>query len=530
MTAPADLVPGARVTLSGRARAGWSARRVHPRGGAGLAHAARRRGGAAAASDRGAAHRAGAPGRCPRRARGPRRFTATPETVTLTVAARGLAARAHRRGLVLSRRAGAPSTTRRPSRRGSTPGGDHARAWRGDSCPGRTAGPIDGVLVITERLDGGTVAPGLHDPGHARRPRRRRRVRRCCSAVALALAGGLLLNLMPCVLPVLSVKALGLVQPRRPGRRRRCGDTALAYTAGVLVSFAAVAGALLALRAGGEQIGWGFQLQSPLVVTLLAYVLFAMALACRASSSSAAGSPASGQALAARPGYAAPSSRARSPRWRPRPAPRRSWGRRWASRVTQPAAPRSSCSRRWGSASPCPISLLTLVPALARAPAAARAPGWSGSSRLLAFPLYASVAWLVWVLSQQAGPTAWRPALGGLVLIAFAAWLYPVCAARAPRRGAAPAWPRWPRSRWPRWRSARSPCAAPAVGRHPPAAPGGAAWEPSARAAWPSCARRARPVFVELHRRLVHHLSRERARGAPFARGGRGLRAARAWS
>src|SRR6185503_13573510 len=97
-------------------------------------------------------------------------------------------------------------------------------------------------------------------------------------AVALALAGGLLLNLMPCVLPVLSVKALGLVQHATgsaPAMRRH----GMAYTAGVLLSFAAVAGTLLALRAGGEQIGWGFQLQSPLVVTLLAYLFFALALA-----------------------------------------------------------------------------------------------------------------------------------------------------------------------------------------------------------------------------------------------------------
>ena len=82
--------------------------------------------------------------------------------------------------------------------------------------------------------------------------------------MALALAGGLVLNLMPCVLPVLSVKALGLVHhaSERPAVLRRHG---LAYTAGVLASFAVVAGALLALRAGGEQIGWGFQLQSPVV-------------------------------------------------------------------------------------------------------------------------------------------------------------------------------------------------------------------------------------------------------------------------
>src|SRR5439155_575748 len=85
------------------------------------------------------------------------------------------------------------------------------------------------------------------------------------------------LNLMPCVLPVLSVKALGLVQ-HSSGQRWPLRAHGLAYTAGVLASFAVVAGALIGLRAGGEQLGWGFQLQSPAFVTLLAWLFFMLAL------------------------------------------------------------------------------------------------------------------------------------------------------------------------------------------------------------------------------------------------------------
>src|SRR5699024_7279159 len=81
-------------------------------------------------------------------------------------------------------------------------------------------------------------------------------------ALLLALAGGVLLNLMPCVFPVLSIKAMSFVGGA--GRDQRVHG--LAYTAGIVLSFAAVAGVLLALRAGGEAIGWGFQLQSPWVV------------------------------------------------------------------------------------------------------------------------------------------------------------------------------------------------------------------------------------------------------------------------
>src|SRR5690606_24218606 len=86
-------------------------------------------------------------------------------------------------------------------------------------------------------------------------------------ALLFAVAGGALLNLMPCVFPVLSLKVLGFAQ--HAGERARLLAGGLAYAAGVVVSFLALAGLLLALRAGGEQLGWGFQLQSPLVVAAL---------------------------------------------------------------------------------------------------------------------------------------------------------------------------------------------------------------------------------------------------------------------
>lgn len=92
-------------------------------------------------------------------------------------------------------------------------------------------------------------------------------------ALLLALAGGVLLNLMPCVFPVLSIKAISLVSGEGHQRAH-----SLAYTAGVVVSFAVLAGVLLALRSGGEAIGWGFQLQSPWFVALLVYLLFALGL------------------------------------------------------------------------------------------------------------------------------------------------------------------------------------------------------------------------------------------------------------
>ena len=96
-------------------------------------------------------------------------------------------------------------------------------------------------------------------------------------AAMLAIAGGFLLNLMPCVLPVLSIKAFGLLQHAHSAPRQ-VRIQGMAYTAGVLVSFAAIAVALLGVRAAGTEIGWGFQLQSPLFVAVMIYVLFAVGL------------------------------------------------------------------------------------------------------------------------------------------------------------------------------------------------------------------------------------------------------------
>ena len=140
---------------------------------------------------------------------------------------------------------------------------------------------------------------------------------------------------MPCVLPVLSVKTLALV--RHAGAARAAiARHGLAYTLGVLASFAALTGGLLALRAAGEQIGWGFQLQSPGFVTLLAYLLFTMGLALSGVLHISAALAGSGTGWRRGTATPAPSSPARSHPSRPRPAPRPSWGRRSATPSRSP--------------------------------------------------------------------------------------------------------------------------------------------------------------------------------------------------
>ncbi len=146
-------------------------------------------------------------------------------------------------------------------------------------------GPILGVLVLEEDLDGTVSRQALEiaaevtgeAPGAAAGPTAAARETAgmgLFQAALFALLGGVILNLMPCVFPVISIKAMALV--RHGGGHARAHG--LAYTGGVLACFAAVAGALIALRAGGAEIGWGFQLQDPWIVALLAYVMFLLGL------------------------------------------------------------------------------------------------------------------------------------------------------------------------------------------------------------------------------------------------------------
>ena len=96
------------------------------------------------------------------------------------------------------------------------------------------------------------------------------------SALLLALGGGLVLNLMPCVLPVLSIKAVSILESGESAARAR--RHALYYSAGVMSSFAALGLGILALRSAGHALGWGSQLQQPLLVGVLACVMLAVGL------------------------------------------------------------------------------------------------------------------------------------------------------------------------------------------------------------------------------------------------------------
>jgi len=421
VTPPADLVPGTRVTLKGQA--GWLVcEEICIPEEAPLALTLPVVRGAPAVDARGAAlieaARRSIPTQSPWRAS----FAATPQDVTLMVDAPGLAADRISEVWFYPARWGAIDLTA-PQRVRVDAAGITIDVARGRLTEAAAA-PIEGVLAVAERLDGGTVRHGFSMTASptglgVTKPTS---LASLLSALGLALAGGLVLNLMPCVLPVLSIKALGLVQ-LAGARAATLARHGLAYTAGVLVSFAIVAGALIALRATGERLGWGFQLQSPAFVTLLAWLFFTMALSLSGAIVVSTRFTGAGQALAARPGHVGSFATGALATVAATPCTAPFMGAAVGFALAQPWPTALLVFEALGLGLALPYLLLTLVPAWRRL-LPKPGPWMTRLKQLLAFPLYASAAWLVWVVSQQAGPHGVGAALAGVVLIAFASWLH----------------------------------------------------------------------------------------------------------
>jgi thiol:disulfide interchange protein len=242
------------------------------------------------------------------------------------------------------------------------------------------------------------------------------------AALGFAFLGGLLLNLMPCVFPVLGIKVMGFVQHAH-GETRAMRAQGAMYAAGVLLSFLALAGIMLALRAGGTQLGWGFQLQSPAVVAGLAALFFALALNLSGVFEWGAFAQSMTSNLSARGRYgdAFLSGVLATVVATPCTAP--FMGAAVGFTVSQGAALALAIFLMLGVGMALPVLLLAFFPRLLkRMP---RPGPWMGTfKQVLAFPLYATVAWLAWVLGAQAGNDAVFALLAGLVLVAMAGWFY----------------------------------------------------------------------------------------------------------
>ena len=239
-------------------------------------------------------------------------------------------------------------------------------------------------------------------------------------AIVFAFVGGLLLNLMPCVFPVLSLKALALAAPGHENRRQ-IQFQGLAFAAGVIVTFVSLALLLLALRAAGEHLGWGFQLQSPGVVTALAILFFVLALNLSGAFEFASLAPSSAAGWTARNPYADAVLSGILAVIIASPCTAPFMGAAMGFALAQPSAVTICVFVALGVGMSLPYVLLSWFPAWRRA---LPKPGlWMERlKQLLAFPLYATVAWLVWVLGAQVDNDAVVRLLVALVFLAFVLW------------------------------------------------------------------------------------------------------------
>jgi thiol:disulfide interchange protein DsbD len=239
-------------------------------------------------------------------------------------------------------------------------------------------------------------------------------------ALALAFAGGVILNLMPCVFPVVSLKILSFVESagHDPRRVRAHG---LTFASGVLVAFWALAALLLALRAAGEEIGWGFQLQSPAFVAAMAFLLFALGL-------SLAGVVEIGTALtriggAAGGGYRSSFINGVVATFVATPCTAPFMGAALGYAMTQSAAKSLLIFTALGAGMAAPYVALSAWPALLRF--LPRPGAWMVRFRqLTAFPLFATVAWLAWVFGHQTGIDGVLRLLIGLTMLALGLWIW----------------------------------------------------------------------------------------------------------
>lgn len=229
-----------------------------------------------------------------------------------------------------------------------------------------------------------------------------------------AFFGGILLNLMPCVLPVLSIKLFSLAKSEPAARVRE----SLAYTAGVIVTFTAIGAGFLALRAGGSAVGWGFQLQSPTVILALAVLFWLMGL-------NFFGFFELGTAVmnaAGRFGRTGSFMTGVLSVFVAAPCTGPFMGTALGAAATLPALPSLGIFVALGGGLAAPFVAVCFVPGLfAKLPK----PGaWMETLRqFLAFPLFGTVLWLLWILEMQTGSDGLFAAGSLLLTLTFAIWL-----------------------------------------------------------------------------------------------------------
>ena len=241
-------------------------------------------------------------------------------------------------------------------------------------------------------------------------------------ALLFAFIGGVVLNLMPCVFPILSMKALSLVKTSHTDPRV-AAQSGLLYTAGILVAFALIGGALVALREAGQAVGWGFQLQSPVVNLALGLLMLAIALNLFGVFEIGTRIMGAGQTLTA-------GGERRAAFFTgllavvvatPCTAPFMAGALGYA--LVQPAAVALSVFLALGFGLAFPYLLLSYVPAAGRV--LPRPGPWMATFKnVLAFPMLATAVWLFWVIGKQLGVDSMTVGLVAALSFAFAVWAY----------------------------------------------------------------------------------------------------------
>lgn len=240
-------------------------------------------------------------------------------------------------------------------------------------------------------------------------------------AIVLALIGGLILNVMPCVFPILALKVFSVIKSSASLEAEIKKD-ALAYTFGVIASFALLAGVLIAIRSAGIGAGWGYQLQSPTFVLVMALIFFVMGLNFLGVFEVPGFLSGAGQSLTGRKGARGSFFTGVLATLVAAPCTAPFMVTAVAFALAQPPLMAISIFMALGLGLSLPYLLIGYVPATRRF--FPKAGAWMVTFRsFLAFPMFATMVWMVWILSIQSGSTGVLLALTPMVLIAFAIWV-----------------------------------------------------------------------------------------------------------
>ncbi len=235
----------------------------------------------------------------------------------------------------------------------------------------------------------------------------------------LAFVGGSILNLMPCVFPILSLKVLSFARSSAHDRHLH----SWVYCAGVVASFVLVAGALIALQQAGQAIGWGFQLQSPGFVIALAYLFVAMGLSLSGLVEFGGNLMNTGSGLADRGGLTGSFFTGVLAVIVASPCTAPFMGTALGFAISQPPYVALLVFAALGAGMAAPLLMLGYS-GLARRVMPKPGAWMETLKQLLAFPLYATAIWLLWVAGRQTGVNTMTAALTGALMLALGLWLW----------------------------------------------------------------------------------------------------------